>query len=124
MSKLDDAIHAALTEEDKEFLARFDKEPNTFEQMAGVFRGPLAWIYIAFIITAVVLAPLGIFSVIKFLGATEVRPLLHWGAAVFAILIVLSVVRLVFFMQINTNRILREMKRLELQMARLAARNG
>jgi len=71
---------------------------------------------------AVILAPIGLYSVWQFLVATEIRPLFYWGAAVAGILVVLSVVRIVFFMQINTNRILRELKRLELQVARMAAK--
>lgn len=122
MTKLDNAIHEALSAEDAEFLARFEKEPNSFQQMTGVFSGPLGWIYIAFIVAAVILAPIGLYSTFQFAQATELRPLVYWGAGTFAILIVLSVVRLVFFMQINTNRIVRELKRLELQVARLAAR--
>jgi len=123
MTKLDDAIHGALTEEDKEFLAQFEKEPTSVEQMFGVFRGPFAWIYVAFLTAAVVLAPIGLFSIWKFLTVSEMRPLFYWGAAAGAILLVLSVVRIVFFMQLNTNRLLRELKRLELQVARLAAKD-
>ena len=122
MTKLDDAIHMALTEEDKEFLAQFEKEPTVIAQAFGVFHGGLGWLYVVFLIVAVILAPVGIYSVWQFLIATEMRPLFYWGAAATGILLILSVVRLVFFMQINTNRILRELKRLELQVARLAAR--
>lgn len=120
MSKIDDAIHQALTEEDREFLARFEKEPGAVAQMASVFSGQLAWLYAAFIVVAVVLAPIGLYCVYQFFNATELRPLFYWGFGVITILIVLSVVRLVFFMQIHTNRMLREMKRLELQIVRLA----
>lgn len=120
MSKIDDAIQQALTDEDKDFLAQFEREPGSIAQMAGVFSGPLAWIYIAFIAAAVILAPFGLYCAYQFFTATELQPLMYWGFGVTAILIVLSVVRLVFFMQINTNRMLREIKRLELQIARLA----
>jgi hypothetical protein len=123
MTKLDDAIHSALTEEDKEFFAQFEKEPSTLQIAGGVFSGPLGWIYVAFLIVAVILAPIGLYSVWQFLIATEMRPLAYWGAAAAGILVVLSVVRIVFFMQINTNRILRELKRLELQVARLSAKD-
>ena len=37
---------------------------------------------------------------------------------------VLAVVRLVFFMHLNTNRVLRELKRLELQVALVASRSA
>ena len=124
MSRIDDDIQQALTDEDRDFLARFDKEPGSVAQMAGVFSGPLAWIYVAFIVAAVILAPFGLYCAYQFFNATEPRSLFYWGFGVTAILIVLSVVRLVFFMQINTNRMLREMKRLELQIARLAAQEG
>lgn len=120
MTKLDDAIHEALTAEDREFLARFDKEPGSLTQVARVFSGPMAWIYVAFLIAALVLAPFGLYCAYQFFTATELQPLFYWGFGVTAILIVLSVVRLVFFMQINTNRMLHELKRLELQVARLA----
>lgn len=122
MSKLDDAISQALTEEDKDFLAQFEKEPNSLAQMAGVFSGPLAWMYVAFVGAAVILAPIGLYCAYQFFTTTELRPLFYWGFGVTAILIILSVVRLVFFMQINTNRVLRELKRMELQIARLGAR--
>jgi hypothetical protein len=121
MSKIDDAIHQALTDEDRDFLAKFEKEPNTLVQVAGVFRGPLGWIYITLLVAAVILAPFGLYSAFQFFTATELRPLFYWGFGVTGILLVLSVVRIVFFMQINTNRLLRELKRVELQVARLAA---
>lgn len=119
MTKLDDAIQQALTDEDREFLARFDKEPGSLTQVARVFSGPMAWIYIAFLVAAVILAPFGLYCAYQFFTATEMQPLFYWGFGVIAILIVLSVVRIVFFMQINTNRLLHELKRLELQVARL-----
>jgi hypothetical protein len=56
--------------------------------------------------------------------ATELRPLFYWGGATGFCLVVLAVVRLVFFMQLNTNRVLRELKRLELQIALLASKSG
>jgi hypothetical protein len=124
MSKLDEAIQQALSEEDRDFLARFDKEPGSLSQMAGVFSGPLAWIYIAFMVFAVIAAPFGLYCGYQFFTATEMQPLFYWGFGVTAILIVLSVVRIVFFMQINTNRVLHELKRLELQVARLAVQKA
>jgi hypothetical protein len=122
MTNLDDAIHGALTEEDKEFLAKFEEEPTSLAQAFGVFQGRLGWLYIAILVVAVIFAPIGLFSAWQFLTATEMRPLFYWGAATAGVLLILSVVRVVFFMQLNTNRILRELKRLELQLARLAAK--
>jgi hypothetical protein len=124
MNTLDEAIRNALSKEDAEFLAKLEQEPGPFRQMTDIFRGPLNWIYVAFLITAIVLAIFGIYSGWRFAVSTELRPLFYWGAITGFCLIVLSVIRIVFFMQINTNRVLREIKRVELQLALLGARTS
>ncbi len=122
MSKLDDAITEALSKEDAEFLAGLQEEPSAFRQMAGVFRGPLSGIHVAFLIVAMSAGLMGVYAGWQFAISTELRPLFYWGAVTGFCVVVLSVIRVAFFMQIHTNRILREMKRLELQVAALAAR--
>jgi len=124
MSKLEKAVQDALSNEDAEFLAKLEEEPGAFRQIAGIFQGPLNWIYVMFLVAAVVVGLVGVYSGWQFALSTELRPLFYWGAVTGFCVVVLAVVRLVFFMQINTNRILREMKRLELQIALLAARKG
>jgi hypothetical protein len=122
MKNLDDAIKDALGREDAEFLARLKEEPGSFRQMADIFRGPLNWVYVILLITAIALGIFGVYSAWRFAVALEMRPLFHWGALAGFCLVVLAVIRVLFFMQIHTNRILREMKRLELQVALLAQR--
>lgn len=124
MSKLDDAIQDALTKEDAEFLAKLEHEPGSLQQIAGILDGPLKWIYVTFLIAAIVVGIFGVYSGWKFAISTELRPLFYWGAVTGFCLVVLAVIRIVFFMQLNTNRILRELKRLELQVALLAARKN
>jgi uncharacterized membrane protein YciS (DUF1049 family) len=124
MSRLDDAIQEALSKEDAEFLAKLEEEPGSFQQIAGIFQGPLNWIYVTFLVAAIVVGIFGVYSGWQFALSTELRPLFYWGAVTGFCLLVLAVIRIVFFMQINTNRILREIKRLELQMALLAARKS
>jgi cytochrome b561 len=124
MSKLDSAIEDALTEEDAEFLAKLEEEPGSLQQIVGIFQGPLNWIYVTLLVAAIVVGIFGVYSGWQFALSTGLRPLFYWGAVTGFCLLVLAVVRIVFFMQINTNRILREIKRLELQVALLAARKS
>ena len=124
MNSLDEAIRSALSKEDAEFLAKLEQEPGSIKQMTGIFDGPLSWVYVAFLVAAIVMALFGIYSGWRFAQSTELRPLFYWGAGTGFCVVVLSVVRIVFFMQINTNRVLREIKRLELQVAMLGARKG
>jgi cytochrome b561 len=124
MNELDEAIHDALSKEDAEFLAKLEEEPGSFRQIAGIFQGPLNWIYVTLLIAAIVVGVVGVYSGWQFAMSEALRPLFYWGAGTGFCLVVLAVIRVVFFMQINTNRILREIKRLELQIAMLATRKG
>jgi len=124
MSEVDKAIRDALSKEDAAFLAKLDEEPGSLAQFAGIFQGPLNWIYVVLLIAAIVVGIAGVYAVWQFALSTELRPLLYWGAGAGFCLVVLAVVRILFFMQLNTNRVLREIKRLELQVALLAARTN
>lgn len=118
MSKLDDAIHSALSDEDAEFLAKYEKEPSSVRQLVGIFDGPLAWIHLSFLVGGALILIFLLYASYQFALATQLRPLFYWGAGAGVSLIFLVVIRLLFFMQLHTNRILRELKRLELQIAR------
>jgi cytochrome b561 len=124
MSNVDNAIQDALSKEDAEFLAKLQTEPGSLQQIVGIFQGPLNWIYLTLLIAAIVVGAFAVYSGWQFATSTGLRPLFYWGAVTGFCLVVLAVVRIVFFMQINTNRILREIKRLELQVALLAARRN
>jgi hypothetical protein len=123
MKSIDDAIREAVSKEDAEFLSRLEGEPGSLQQIAGIFQGPFNWIYTAYLSAAVIAGLVGVYSGWQFATATELRPLFYWGAATGFCLVVIASVRMVFVMQINTNRMLRELKRLELQIALLASRN-
>lgn len=122
MGKLDDAIKDALSKEDAEFLAGLRQEPNAIQQMTGALRGPLSGVHVAYLIFAMAAGIFGVYAGWRFAMSTELRPLFYWGAGIAFCAVVLSVVRVVLFMQIHTNRLLREIKRLELQVAALVAR--
>jgi hypothetical protein len=120
MNQLDDAIRSALNDEDAEFLAKFEQEPSSVRQLVGIFNGPLTWIHVSFLVVAILLLPLLAYAIYQFALATQLRHLFYWGAAAGMSIIILVAIRLLLFMQLHTNRILRELKRLELLIARQA----
>lgn len=124
MSKLDEVINETLSQEDKEYLSRFEAEPAFTQQMFGILRGPMAWVYWLFLIFAVPIAFLGVYSAWKFATEPELIVMIRWGGLTAFCLAILITVRIVFFLQINTNQILRELKRVELQVARSHARDA
>lgn len=122
MSQLDDAIREALSAEDAELLARFEAEPGMAIEVSGLFRGPRAGVNLSLLILALALAAATLFAALQFARADTVRPLAHWGALTAAGFTILMVIRLWYIAELQSNRILRELKRLELQLARLASR--
>jgi NADH:ubiquinone oxidoreductase subunit 6 (subunit J) len=122
MSKLDDAIRDALSEEDAEFLARFERDPPVLAEAFGIFLGRNSWFNLMFLAAFIPVAAFGVYAAWKFATLEELRAMLHWGAIMGFCLVVVALIRLWFFMEIHTRRVMREIKRLELQVARLTAR--
>jgi amino acid transporter len=124
MNALDKAIRDSLSKEDAEFLEGLDQEPGAMRQIAGIFAGPLQWVHWTLLVAAVLIGIVGVYAGWRFAVSAELQPLAHWGGITALCLVILAVVRLIFFMQMHTNRVLREIKRLELQVALLASRLG
>ena len=126
MSELDRKIRDALQAEDPDLAAEFDTEPSVFEMLAETLHGRRRWLSLlgGFLTLAFVI--LGVVSAVQFFRAAETRDLLMWAAACILCTSAVSMLKVWYFLEMHTNSLLREIKRLELQVARLAAqrRNG
>lgn len=123
MADLDRMIEDALDDEDRALLEQFG-EQGIFEQTFGVFKGKTAWMTILLSIVMVALFAAGVYCVFRFLTTPDLAAMLRWGAAAWVVLTGLIFVKLWFWMQMQTNQVLREVKRVELQIARLQARGA
>jgi len=121
MTNLDQAIRQALSAEDAEFLARFEAD-SPIRAALGTFTG--AWgalnIFAAFI-TLLVFGAL-VWCAWSALHASDAREAVLWSAGAIVATVSLAMLKMYFWMEINKNAVLREVKRLELQVARLASR--
>lgn len=115
---IDKLIKEALQPEE---VALFDelKEQNLFEMVGGLYSGKLKWIMILMQIVMVAAFVLFIYCLIQFLNVDSTNELIKWGAAGFMCMIVISMMKLFAWMQIDKNALLREIKRLELEMVSL-----
>lgn len=122
MSQLDDAIRQALSAEDAKLLEGMGADQALHAQVFQTFQGKLGWIN-----TIGWLAGFAFFAIFawctwQFVTATEVRDMLMWGAGAALGCTALAMVKMWFWMELEKNAIVRELKRLELQVARLSAR--
>ncbi len=112
MSNLDDKIRAALrANDDAEELM---KEPRLLAEVIAPFRGRNRWINALGLVYGILGLALLAWSIFAFLEAETTRSQLIWcGVGVFALMFV-SFMKVFFWMEMHTKRVLREVKRVEL----------
>jgi hypothetical protein len=119
MSELDRNIEATLREEDRAFLARLDHEPGYFSQVGGLLSGSLAWVNVLLMIVQAAMFLGGVWCAWEFFNATDTIMSLRWGISAAVLMIVGAVLKIgTLWPSMQANRLLREIKRLELQIAR------
>lgn len=122
MSDLDDKIREALSQEDAELFDDFGSEVSTYEMIMETFRGRHRWLSVLGVFWGIVFMVLGVLAGINFFNARTTRDIVLWAAATAFCLSAVSMMKVWYWMELNKNAITREVKRLELQIARLAAR--
>jgi hypothetical protein len=122
MSDLDKAIREGYSAEDAELMQRLANDPSMVRQILNVFQGPFGgWNLLGVVFSLALLAGLA-YCVWRFAGATEIRDMLIWGGGAGIAVLAQSMLKLWFWMEMQRNATVREIKRLELQVSRLAAR--
>ncbi len=122
MSELDDKIREALRTEDAELLDRVGGEPSMFELVMETFRGRHRWLVLLTVFWSLVFFVLAIVTAVKFFTTEDSRDMMLWALAFVFCMSAVSMMKVWFWMELNKNAIMREIKRLELQIAQLAAR--
>ena len=121
MTDKDDLIAAALDEDDKAFLDSLEEDRGLFRQIGDTWQGPLGgWAKLIFGFT-VVLGLLFLFVLWQTTQTTD-HPMIHaiWAIAGVALLVVIGFSKEWMFNRMNMLTILREVKRLQVQVALLS----
>jgi hypothetical protein len=122
MTRLDDAIHQALSEEDAKALERYAEDPTLMDQVLETFRGRMALLNTIGWVAGIAIFGLGVYCGWRFLTAPDVPAMLRWGGGAGLAALGVTLIKLWFWLELQSNAVIREVKRLELQIARLAAR--
>jgi hypothetical protein len=117
MSKLDDDIRKALANGEASY--DLDREEGVFRQMAGLFHGKMRWMAIAVTIESVVFVVLIVLAAIEFFKTDNTKWQIFYATGVLLLALLLVLVKLWGWMQMNRYSIQREIKRLELRMLEL-----
>ncbi|MCB9840523.1 MAG: hypothetical protein H6809_02585 [Phycisphaeraceae bacterium] len=113
---LDDAIKLALAEDPG------GQRDSITSLLADSLRGQNRFLSTLMIVVQLAMFALAIASIVWFFDAETTRWQIFYAAAFLWLMNAMGLIKAWFWMQIHRNRVLREIKRLELQVARLAER--
>ena len=111
MSDIDQRIREALQKSGATDTAG---EPNMAEELIETFRTRHRWLHVMAVVFIFSLLAVAVWSGWRFALADATRDQLLWGAACLAAFVSTGFLKIYFWMEIHTNRILRELKRVEL----------
>jgi len=122
MKDLNEKIREAIRSEDPDLLEGFDEEPSIFELLFDTMRGRNRWLNLLGVIITLVFLGLAVFCAVQFFSTEEVRDLLMWATGFIFCALAVSMMKVWYWLEIQRNALTREIKRLELQIARLAGK--
>ncbi|MEJ5217460.1 DUF6768 family protein [Cognatishimia sp. D5M38] len=114
---LDRMIEDALKGQDSEIL-RETQELGWFQLGLSQFGGKLGWVTWVVMIVQIALFAVGLYCAVQFFGATEAILAVKWGVSGGVLILMATQLKLSLMPQLQADRVIREVKRLQLIMAR------
>jgi len=121
MEDIDKLIKETLTQEEAKFYDQLE-EQNAFQMILGIFSGKMKWLIIIMNIMTLVFFGFFAYCVIQFFNTDVTNELIKWGIGGLAFLFGVSLMKMFAWMQMDKNALLRELKRLELQISSLSGK--
>ena len=113
MNELDRATRQSLSAEDSQLFDRLGADESLHRQVLATFEGRLRWFNAAGWIAGVVLFAAACVLALRFVSAQDLEEKLHWGAASALAFAGVMLVKVWFWLELQKNAIVREVKRLE-----------
>lgn len=117
--RIDELIKETLSQEEAKFYDDLD-EQNIIEKLGEVYRGKMGWLAIIMNIVHLVIFGLFVYCVVQFFNTEETNMIIKWASAGVLCMVTMGMLKLYVWMQMDKNDILRELKRLELQVSGIA----
>jgi hypothetical protein len=119
MDKLDKLIEEALLVEDREIFEE-TRELGWFALGLSQFRGKLGWVTWVVMLVQGTMFLVAVWCAVRFFQSTEVLLAVKWGISGSAMMIMATVLKMSLMPQMQADRVIRELKRVELMLVRRA----
>lgn len=123
MDKFEKTIAEALSAEDQALL-RSIEEPSYFEQAFGLFRGRLGWVVGVAYVSGLLAFAGFVYALWQLWTGTDVLQVLRWGIVAVLLFQFTAIMKSFLGSHLEANRMLRELKRVELQLSLMRERPG
>ena len=117
MKDIDRMIEEALDGEDQALFRDTAREPGFFEQAFGLLGGRNGWVNGILVVVQAALFVGGLWAGWRFFEAETVLSALHWGLPAAVLVLMALIIKLGMMPELQANRLMRELKRLQLQAA-------
>ncbi len=117
--EIDELIKETLTKEEAKFYDELE-EKGLFGKLGALHRGKLGWLAIIMNIVHLLVFGVFVYFVVQFFNTEETNELIKYASGGFLCLVFMGMIKLFMWMQMDKNDILRELKRLELQISVLS----
>ncbi|AXT20242.1 hypothetical protein D7030_03770 [Flavobacteriaceae bacterium AU392] len=118
---IDQLIKDTLTQEEAKFYDELD-EQNVFEMLGGLFQGKNRWFMYMLNFVTLLFFGFFVYCVIQFFKTEDTNELIKWAIGGVFCMMGVGMLKLFAWMQMDKNALLREMKRLELQVLSLSSK--
>lgn len=120
MDRFDDMIGRAMTDEDRALLARYGKQ-GYVSQAVGLFRGPMGAVMALVYATVLATFAGAAYAFWRMATAADTVAAVQWGVGTLLLFQMSVMAKSYMGSHLEANRMLRELKRLELQLSMLRA---
>lgn len=117
MQDIDRMIEEALDGEEQALFRETSREPGFFEQAFGLLGGRNGWVNVIMMVVQAALFVAGLWAGWRFFEADNALSALHWGLPAAVLVLASLIVKTAMMPEMQANRLMRELKRLQLQTA-------
>lgn len=121
MEDIDKLIKDTLTQEEAKFYDELE-EQSVLGMIFGLFKGKNKWLLVMMNVMTVVFFGLFIYCLVQFFKVEATKELLKWGLGSIVFMLGVSMLKIFAWMQMDKNALLRELKRLELQVSSISGK--
>ena len=117
--ELDDIIRKNLTQEEMSYYDQLE-DPNMIDKVLRMYKGKNAWVFLVQTIAMLLVFIAFIYCTVQFFQEDDVAKMLKWGFGCFLTINAVGMIKVILSGFMSEINIIREIKRLELQLASIA----